>query len=180
MDLCTSTPARSFSADELGDEILALGAASEDVNERLQGYHAAWPTKWARGDFNLGFQLTQQGLAYYEPARHAIEATRYGGHDAGVCGKSFEALSTWFRGYADRAVAAADEAVALARRVDRGPSLAHALWYLVFVHQYRRDVEQVEKCANALVALATEHRWVPYVSVGKTFGGWSAVMRGVP
>ena len=98
-----------------------------------------------------------------------------------VCaGRVFEALSTWFRGYADRAVAAADEAVALAQRVDRGPSLAHALWYLVFVHQYRRDVEQVEKCANALVALATEHRWVPYVSVGKTFWGWSAVMRGVP
>ena len=165
-------------ADELGDQILALGAASDDVNERLQGYHAAWPTKWARGDFNLGFQLTQQGLAYYETTTHTIEATRYGGHDAGVCGKAFEALSTWFRGYADRAVAAADEAVALAQRVDRGPSLAHALWYLVFVHQYRRDVEQVEKCANALVALATEHRWVPYVSVGKAFWGWSAVMRG--
>ena len=165
-------------ADELGDQILALGAASEDANERLQGYHAAWPTKWARGDFNLAFQMTQQGLAYYETNTHAIQATRYGGHDAGVCGKSFEALSTWFRGYADRAVAAVDEAVASAQRVDRGPSLAHALWYLVFVHQYRRDVEQVEKCANALVVLATEHRWVPYVSVGKTFGGWSAVMRG--
>ena len=165
-------------ADELGDEILALGAASGDVNERLQGYHAAWPTKWARGEFDLVFELTQQGLAYYEPTRHAIEATRYGGHDPGVCGKSFEALSTWFRGYADRAVAAADDAVALARRVDRGPSLAHALWYLVFVHQYRRDVEQVEECANALVALATEHRLVPYVSVGKTFSGWSAVMKG--
>ena len=165
-------------ADELGDEILALGEASDDAAQRLQGYHAAWPMKWIRGEFERGFELTQQGLAYYDPDKHAIEATRYGGHDPGVCGKSFAALNTWFRGYADRAVVAGEESVALARRVNHRPSLAHAMWYLAFIHQYRRDVDKVQEWGDALVTLATGEGWVPYSSVGRILIGWSAAMKG--
>jgi predicted ATPase len=76
-------------------------------------------------------------------------------------------------GYPDRALAASQESVALARQVEHPFSLAPALAFAGFFNFGRRERGLVQECAEETIALCERLRFPLYLGLGRTLRGWA-------
>ena len=165
-------------ARDLGGELLSLAEQQGDPELTLQAHHAAWGGVTLLGEFESALDHVEQGMAIYDPGQHRSHAMRYGGHDPGVCGRAQGAIILWMLGYPDRAQDSAHQAMALARELSHPPSVAHALFWTTWVHQFRRQPRVVLECAEALVEVAREQSLASYLTYGTLFKAWSLVAEG--
>jgi predicted ATPase len=148
---------RLTEARPLAERLMQLAVRADDDGLRLQAHHSAWTTRFAAGEPAQAYRHTQEGWRLYDPERHRSHRDTYGGHDPGVCARMNDGQVEWLLGYPDRAVASAEEAVALAEQLAHPFSRELALDYAGFVRFNRGEPELgVAHCATA-EALRTEH-----------------------
>jgi predicted ATPase len=70
------------------------------------------------------------------------------------------------------------EALLLAQEVSHPPSLAAVLFYVAFIHCYRRDAPATQEQAEAAMALASAQRFPQWLTVGQLLRGWALAMQG--
>jgi hypothetical protein len=114
-------------AYHLANELISVAEHLRDDALRIAGHHALWNTLMYLGELKACLLHTESGTVLYDPLKHAVLASLYGGHDSGVCAKNHAAMAWWLLGYPDRALRSTEEAVALARQLAHTPSLAQAL-----------------------------------------------------
>jgi len=91
--------------------------------------------------------------------------------DVLVLNRVVRALALLALGYPDQAVRASRENVALAQESGRPSALSLALLFDGFLHQLLGEVKVVRERAEALIALATERGFYPYVMCGMLLRG---------
>ena len=165
-------------AQGLADEVLALAEGQADPAFRLQAHHAAWTTHYRLAEFSACREHTEQGLALYNIDEHRSHAFLYGGHDPGMCGRTHEALALWPLGYADQALEAGDDAVALAKELGHPFSLTLAQFYLALIHQFRQEADLAQERAEATIALCAEQGFAQYFAQAAIMRGWAVAARG--
>ena len=101
-----------------------------------------------------------------------------GGFVSGVTPRTSLARVLWTSGYADQARQRSQEALALARQGDHLPTLAYAAYFVGLVCQCRRDVAATQAHADALLAMAAEHRLPLRAEQGRLLRGWALAMQG--
>jgi predicted ATPase len=79
---------------------------------------------------------------------------------------------------ADQALQKSQEALTLARQLVHPFSLAFALYFEAVVAQYRREWREVQRLAEALMALSAEHGFTQRLAQGRIMLGWTLVERG--
>jgi predicted ATPase len=164
-------------AQELADQLLILGDASDDPQLFLQSRHAAWSMAFFQGRLRETRRHVADGLGQYEPERDHARSLRYGGHDPAICGIGAESKALWLSGYTDDAFARLGDLLALAEQLNHPPSLAHALESSLWVSHFHRDITQVQAIASTLFAMprdATSYWQTPPMIVE----GWSLVVEG--
>jgi predicted ATPase len=107
-----------------------------------------------------------------QTAQRALALHR--GLSPGVRSLSQAALTLWCLGAPVQAVRQSQEALAL----DHPYSLAAAHLWGSLLHQRRRDVVALQAQAEALVTLATGHRFPDMVGYGTWLHGWAIAMQG--
>jgi predicted ATPase len=165
-------------AHRLVDELFGMIGGSEDPSLTLQAHHAAWPTFVATGALEVARAHIASGLTLYRREVHGLHALHYGGHDPGVCGYINDAVIVATLGYLDQALRLMEEGLALARTLDHGPTLAHALWYSAELHQIRREPQQVEAFVTAVLPLLSNHGSAVGIANATMLRGWARVMQG--
>jgi predicted ATPase len=70
------------------------------------------------------------------------------------------------------------EALLLAQEVSHPPSLAAVLFYVAFIHCYRRDAPATQEQAEAAMALASAQGLPQWLTVGQLLRGWALAMQG--
>ena len=91
----------------------------------------------------------------------------------GVQCRAYAAVTLWRLGYPDQALRKSHEALALAQEVAHPFSLAYALFFAAWLHQFRREWHLTQERAEALIALATEQGFALWVAGGTTMRGWA-------
>jgi class 3 adenylate cyclase/tetratricopeptide (TPR) repeat protein len=138
-------------ARDLGERLFGLARELGDPVLLLEAHHSLWIALYGSGDLESAELHVREGLEQYDTQRHRAYASIYGGHDTGVCCLNFAALTAWPRGYPDRALRHAQEAVRLAGKISHPNSTYLALYWAAFVHCYRREYRAaVEKAEAAL------------------------------
>jgi class 3 adenylate cyclase/tetratricopeptide (TPR) repeat protein len=138
-------------ARSLGNELLGLARELGDPVFLLEAHHSLWTTLYGCGDLEAAELHARQGLEQYDTQRHRVYASIYGGHDTGVCCLNYAALIAWTRGYPDRALRYAQEALRLAGQISHPWSRNLALYYAAWVHVQRGERQaSVEKAEAAL------------------------------
>jgi class 3 adenylate cyclase/predicted ATPase len=176
--LVAFSSANLTTAHRLVDELFGMIGGLEDPSLTLQAHHAAWPTFVATGALAVARAHIASGLALYRREEHGLHALKYGGHDPGVCGYLNEALIAATMGYLDQALRLMEQGLALARVLDHGPTLAHALWFSAELHQIRREPQQVEAFVTAVLPLLSSHGSAVGVANATMLRGWARVMHG--
>ena len=166
-------------ARPLAERLMQLAVCATDDGLHLQAHHSAWTTRFAAGEPAQAYMHTQEGRRLYDTERHRSHRHSYGGHDPGVCARSTGGQVEWLLGYPHRAVASAEEAVALAEQLAHPFSQELALDYAGFIRFNRGEPELgLAHCATA-EALRTEHR-LAFVIDPLFFRGAVQIARGAP
>ncbi|MGE0822974.1 MAG: adenylate/guanylate cyclase domain-containing protein [Candidatus Binatia bacterium] len=165
-------------ARELGEQLFGLAQIVQDSAFLLEAHHALWATSFWRGELALARSHSKQGIALYDPLQHHSLAFLYGGHDPGGCCRNFGALTLWLLGYPDQALQSSHEALTLTRKVSHSFSLAEALGYASWLHEFRREEQAVQGRVEAVIVLSTEQGFPYWLVRGLVLRGWALVEQG--
>ena len=81
-------------------------------------------------------------------------------------------------GYPDQALRRSHEALTLAQELSHPPSLAAVLFYVAFIHCFRREAHATQERAEAAIALANAQGFPQWLAVGTLLQGWALAMQG--
>jgi predicted ATPase len=119
-----------------------------------------------------------QHSALYDPQQHRLQALLYGAFDPKIAALSVSALVLWMLGYPDQALTKSQEALVLARELSHPSSLAQALVWGAWLHQYRREGQEAQEQAEAALALSTDHGFALWLTMATIFRGWALAEQG--
>lgn len=165
-------------SDEISEELFRIARKLDDPELTLQAHHAAAPLRWVRG-----FHLEANGhfescLTLYDEARDAQHRYLYMGHDPAVCATTVLASVKWALGFPDQAARLEQKALALARRLQHIPSLAHALSFNAHSQVLRRDFAAVVASAEELLPICQEYKLAQPGALAMIDLGWALVHLG--
>ncbi|MFQ5927642.1 MAG: hypothetical protein ACE5MH_09445, partial [Terriglobia bacterium] len=164
-------------ARELAEQLLSLAQSLQDSAFLLEAQRALGLTLFWQGELASAQAHLEQGIALYDPQQHRSHAFLYGLGPEVHC-LSYAAWALWFLGYPGQAVQRSHEALTLARELSHPFSLAAALYFAARLHQYRRERQLTQECAEAAVALSTEQGFPEWLAVATIVRGWALAEQG--
>jgi predicted ATPase/class 3 adenylate cyclase len=164
-------------ARELGEQLLGLAESQQNPAFRVQAYFALALSSLALGELSAARKYGDQGSAVYDPLQHSSHAFLYG-HNPGMSCLAFGALTLWHLGYPDQALNRTQEALTLARQASHPFSLAYALNFSTWLHQFRGEQQTTREQAEAVLALSTEQEFPFWMAYGTILRGWVLAEQG--
>jgi class 3 adenylate cyclase/predicted ATPase len=170
--LAASTITRSQWPQALAitEELLDKAQRDEDVPSMMGAHRLLGFALFFSGDYRRGRSHMEQSVALYDFEKHHKLAAVYG-QDPGV---GSLAILSWILlplGLPDQALAQAQKAVQLSRKLGHSHSLAYALHYASVVHLERGEYEEAQRQAQAAIALATEYGFPVWLSLSRIIRG---------
>jgi len=150
-------------ARELGERLLAAARDAGDSALLFEAHHSLWATRFQLGELAAAMPHFDEGLRLYDPQRHQALASRYAGHDGGVCGRSHLSLTLWTLGSPDQAVRRSEEALSLARELAHPYSAVIAYYWAASLRYYRGEHLAAAERAAAASSLASTHGFAPFL-----------------
>jgi predicted ATPase len=170
--------ARHQQARELGKRLLVVAQQGGDPRLLLQAHHALWTTASNTGPFPMAKRHIEHGLALYSPQQHHAQTALYGGHDPGVCGRSYASQVMWLLGYPNQAAQWNEAALTLAQELAHPFTLGHTVLNVAAFHKLRRDDRRVSEWAQATRTLGRAQE-SPYLEAqGTVLLGWALAVQG--
>jgi predicted ATPase len=171
--------AELVTAREIAEELLRLADRLPYPGLGMRGHWAMEITFTHLGEFRLAMEHYEKALSLYDRERHLDDAFFYA-LNPGVAMPCFAALSLWFLGLPDQAVARIEEALTFARELSEPHSLAHALLFAAILYQLRREEQMAKERAEATIAVSSEHGLVMYQAMATIIRGWTLMKQGRP
>jgi class 3 adenylate cyclase/tetratricopeptide (TPR) repeat protein len=144
-------------AVQAGEQLLEIAKKGEDIGRLIEAHHTLWPPLVAMGELKRALAYIERGIALYDRERHASYAMVYGGHDPGACCRYHLALTQWLLGYPDRALAAVNEASALAEMLRHAYTSTITLWFLALIRLERGEHPAAVSAASRALSLVQAH-----------------------
>jgi predicted ATPase/class 3 adenylate cyclase len=164
-------------AREAGEHLLKLAASEQDAGLFVEAHRALGVPLFWLGDVTAALENLEQGARLYRVQQHSSHASEFG-MDPGVVCLSYAALALWHLGYPEQGCERSRQALALARQLSHHHSLALALVWAAWLHQFRRDPSAVCGHAEAAIALCAEQGFPLWMSMGTFLRGWALVQEG--
>ena len=164
-------------AREAGEQLLKLAVSVQDSALFVEANRALGvPTFWL-GDVTAALENLEQGARLYQAQKHRSHASVFG-TDPGVVCLSYAALALWHLGHAEQGFNRSCEALALARNLSHHHSLAMALVFAAWLHQFRQEPRAAREHAEASIAICAEQGFPLFMSMGTILRGWALVQEG--
>jgi predicted ATPase len=165
-------------ARALTQELFEFAKQRDDDGFLLQAHHAAWTTPFFTGNFAEVRNHVGRGLALYDEQRHRGHALVYLGHDPAACAHALGAVALWMLGFPDEALRHSVRAITKGEQSSHPPTLAHALWYVGFLHVLRNDHVAVAELAARYLSICAELGMAPGIATADSLAGWAEARDG--
>jgi predicted ATPase len=164
-------------ARELAEQCFSLAQRVQAPTLLLEAHFALGVSILWHGEVVPARAHLEQGIALYNPQEHRALAFR-AGIDLGVWCLAHAAQALWMLGYPDQSLRRSHAALTLAQELSHPPSLAAVLFYVAFIHCYRREAHATQERAEAAMALASEQGFPQWLTGGTILRGWALAMLG--
>lgn len=164
-------------AHELGEECLRLAQGKSDSTFLSWSHCFLGETSFYLSRLPEAQEHLEQGISAYNSIYDRPLSYLYG-QDPKVGCLYHAALCLWLRGYPDRALVSAEEAIVLAKDIACPFSLAGALNFAAATHQFRGEAQATQQRAEQALTLAMEHGFPQWLMVGMILRGWALAAQG--
>ena len=171
------TQGQIATAGALAQQLLDLVQCQPDTGFAVEGHFAMGTMASYRGDLLAARTHLEHSYRLADTVQSPSPLLR-GGFVCGVTPRTSLARVLWTSGYADQARQRSQEALTLARQEDHIPTLVYVEYFVGLVCQCRRDVAATQAHADALLAMAAEHRLPLRAAQGRLLRGWALAMQG--
>jgi tetratricopeptide (TPR) repeat protein len=165
---------------EVGEELLALCAQSDDRVARTQAHYGHGVTLYGLVQLDAAQAHLEQALALYEPESHATHVSVYGGYDPGVACRCWLSWVQWFRGARDQSLRGAEAALALAERLGHPLTSNFAHQSAAMIRLFRGEIQAAGRHIEHAAVIARVEGFAYQLAVGASLEGWALVMQGRP
>ncbi len=165
-------------AQEMAGELASLARRLRDPDLSLQAHQALGMTAFCQGEPATAIQHVEQAAALYDPDRHVAHAYLFG-QDPGIMCQAFGEVALWLLGYPEQALWHSEAAIRRSRGLSPS-SQAIALHFAAMLHQLCRNPMRAKACAEASIAIASEHGFSFWRAGGRVLHGWSLAACGKP
>jgi class 3 adenylate cyclase/tetratricopeptide (TPR) repeat protein len=171
---------RFEAAHHWATQLLDVAQVSGEPSLLLQAHHSAWTSLFVAGENQKALSHAQKGIEIYDLDAHRDHATRYGGHDPGVCANMMGGMAAWFSGLPAYAAELSAAAIELGRMLGEPFSWAMALSFGATVAALRREPAVVIARSAALQGLLARHQLAlgHFGSTAKVLTGWAIATEG--
>jgi class 3 adenylate cyclase/predicted ATPase len=170
--------AQHTSAIALGEQVLQLGAATNDDRLLLQGNMEVGWSHFFLGELEQAREHLERVLALYDHERHSSHVFTYGDNPA-TSARSVLAPVLWLLGYPDQALRCSEENLAILRsRVQHPYSVAFGFTLAAFLRQYLGDLQATRALAEEAVAISEAHGLAYMGAMASMFEGWARTREG--
>jgi class 3 adenylate cyclase/tetratricopeptide (TPR) repeat protein len=160
----------------LAEESLRIAEQTHETGLLLQAHLVVGTSFLARGELVRARGAYEQGMALYQP-RHQALTFLYGGMNPQLAILDETARTLWPLGYLEQALTRSHEALQMARERAHPYSLAHAFYIAAWLHPERGEGSLAQECAEAAVALASEHGFPWYLAAGTIQRGQALIVQ---
>ncbi|HLK10652.1 MAG TPA: AAA family ATPase [Candidatus Binatia bacterium] len=169
--------ARVAAAADLAARCRRIAERSRDPTLRVEAYLARGETACYAGGLRRATALLARARILCDARPPGLGALPW---DPRVGCRYHQALVLWLRGRPDAAARQMEEARALAETSDHPFAVTYACCGSAFIHQLRREPDEVERWADAGLRNATEHGFKNFAALCPIFLGWVRAVRGRP
>jgi TOMM system kinase/cyclase fusion protein len=172
--------AQHTSALALGEQVLELGAATNDDGLLLQGNMEVGWSHFFMGELEPAREHLELVLALYDHERHSSHAFIYGDNPA-TSARGCLAQVLWLLGYPDQSLRHSEENLATLRSLvqDQHPySVAFGLNVAALLRQYRGDAPATRALAEETLVLSEAHGLVFVSAMASILKGWVLTQEG--
>jgi predicted ATPase len=159
----------------VGEEFLSLALVPEDPAVLLLVHNVILGSSFHLGDLHAAVRHAEKGTTFFVTGQNTPFIA--GEFPAVIC-LGYSGWALWMTGFPDQARERVYDAVNLARVHHHHPGLAHALYMAAMVHWFRREPQTAQKCAEAGIALCTEHSLHFWLAGGTIMRGWALAAQG--
>jgi len=160
------------------ERVMALAERMGDQDCLIEAHHLCWSVFCHTGEFAAAQRHVEEGIARYQRERDHHLTYTYSGHDPGTCSRGYGALIVAQLGYAARAQALANDALALAEALAHPFSMAITLVVVGFLNVGWRQTDATRALGERLIAYASEMGLRPMVPFGKFIKGEALTHQG--
>jgi predicted ATPase len=166
-------------AARIGEQILALSEQTDDPSVAVEGHLVLGANLAMLNELRSGLDHLERGIAAYDPERQRPGRFQLG-NNAGVAGLGTSALLLWMLGFPDRARSRANEAIALARRLNHPSSIAYAAFHAGIIHLWIGEPELAYRCAQDVLEIGEHYDFEIWSVVGSCLRGAAVAGMGSP
>ncbi|MCZ6588465.1 MAG: AAA family ATPase [Alphaproteobacteria bacterium] len=152
-------------------------ADAHDQAARIVSYRTMGYFSWVLGKEVDARAHLEQALALYDIDEHRASAERYG-QDPRVSSLALLSRVLWLLGYADQALACANDAIAHAELLSDPHSTTYALNYATVVLVDRGDVAPARETARRAIALSETHGFPSWLASSRVLLGEVTALTG--
>jgi predicted ATPase len=154
----------------MGERILELAERLDDMDMRVEGHLVLGENIASLGDLHLGLEHLEKAIVAFDPKRHRVR--RLGlGSNPGVVALNVSALYLWMLGFPERAHKRAEEAVALAQKLDHSFSMCYALFHYGYLNLWSGNTQAAQASGRRLMNLAAEHDFQIWSAIAACLSG---------
>ena len=161
----------------LARDALALAEKRQDPLSRISGHMELGGLAFTLGEPASATKHFRKADILYHPSQSRSLIGRFGA-DLGLFSRIWATHFLWQTGYPDQALARAEETLNLARELAHPFTQTITLAYAAMLNQFRLDVEEVGRLAEATIAHSTEHGFPYYLAWAEALRGWSRAASG--
>jgi class 3 adenylate cyclase/tetratricopeptide (TPR) repeat protein len=163
-------------AGALAQDFLTLAEQRGTRTDRMVG-HRLLGTSLLDGETAKAREHLERATELYDATADRATAVIYG-TDVQVTSLSNLCIVDWLLGRVTEAVVHGRDALELAGQLRHAHTLGYAFAHVCSLHTLERDVQTVETLAQRALAGATKRELPLWISVARTFLGWSEVESG--
>lgn len=164
-------------AEELGQQLLALGEKDEDRVAQVEAHYVLGVTHHWSGAFVPARHHLERAIALYTPQCHETHIRAYAQDPAVVCRVRLS-LVLWHLGHPLGAERMGEEALALAREFDHPFSRAYALHWFAWLQNLRGDAEATLRAAGTSISFSEDYHFPYFATQSKVLLGWALWRQG--
>ncbi|HWK11793.1 MAG TPA: hypothetical protein VNR64_17160, partial [Vicinamibacterales bacterium] len=152
------------------DDLMVMAEQSGNPAFLMGAHHLVGVSREFLGDMAEAARVLDRGRELHIPSEHLAYTAMYG-LDPGMIARAMSSRPLWVLGYPDRALARAEETLALARSQRQPMTLAFALLVTQGLHLNRGEIAEAIALGDETVALCREYELLQEREWSRSFQG---------